>query len=86
MEGVAFDRGTITSNDWVHYPIVRFRDVPEIKVVLVNNLDVGTYNGAGEGSNGLPYAAIPAAVFDATGKFPRTLPLRPGNIRALLKS
>ena len=33
-EQVAFDRGTITSNDWVKYPIVRFVDVPEINVEL----------------------------------------------------
>ena len=44
------------------------------------------YLGAGEGSNGLPYVALPAAVFDAVGKFPRNLPLRPANIRALLAS
>jgi len=83
-EQVAFDRGNITSNDWVKYPIVRFQDIPEITVELINNPSVGNYLGAGEGSNGLPYVAIPAAFFDATGKFPRTLPLRPANIRALL--
>jgi CO/xanthine dehydrogenase Mo-binding subunit len=85
-EQISFDRGTITSTDWVKYPIVRFQDIPEINVELINNPSVGTYNGAGEGSNGLPYVAIPAAFFDATGKFPRTLPLRPANVRALLAS
>ena len=85
-EGISFDRGMITSRDWVQYPIMRFADVPELKVVLVNNPSVGAYNGAGEGSNGLPYVSIPAAVFDATGKFPRTLPLRPANVRALLNA
>ena len=85
-EAVAYDRGMITSNDWVKYPIVRFNEIPEIKVVLINNPSVGTYIGAGEGSNGLPYVALPAAFFDATGKFPRNLPLRPANIRALLQS
>ena len=68
------------------YPILRFADIPEINVELINNPSVGTYNGAGEGSNGLPYVAIPAAFFDATGKFPRTLPLRPANVRALLQA
>jgi CO/xanthine dehydrogenase Mo-binding subunit len=85
-EAVSFDRGMITSSDWVKYPIVRFNDIPEIKVELINNPSVGTYNGAGEGSNALPYVAVPAAFFDATGKFPRTLPLRPANVRALLKA
>jgi CO/xanthine dehydrogenase Mo-binding subunit len=85
-EAVAYDRGTITSSDWVKYPIVRFNEIPEIKVELLNNPSVGSYLGAGEGSNGLPYVALPAAVFDAIGKFPRNLPLRPANIRALLQS
>jgi CO/xanthine dehydrogenase Mo-binding subunit len=84
-EGITYDKGMITSRDWVQYPIMRFADVPEINVVLVNNPSVGAYNGAGEGSNGLPYVSIPAAVFDATGKFPRSLPLRPANMRALQK-
>jgi len=85
-EAVTFDRGTIISDDWVKYPIVRFSDIPEIHVELINNPSVGTYNGAGEGSNALPYVAIPGAFLDATGKFPRTLPLRPANVRALLAS
>jgi len=85
-EVVTFDKGTITSTDWVRYPILRMVDLPKINVVLLNKPEVGAYNGAGEGSNGLPYVAIPAALFDATGKFPRALPLRPANVRALLKS
>jgi len=85
-ETVAFNRGMITSTDWVKYPIMRMADLPKINVVLINKPDVGAYNGAGEGSNGLPYVAIPAAFFDATGKFPRALPLRPANVREILKS
>ena len=85
-EVVSFDKGMITSTDWVRYPILRMVDLPKINVVLVNNTSVGTYNGAGEGSNGLPYVAIPAAFFDATGTFPRALPLRPANVRAILKA
>jgi CO/xanthine dehydrogenase Mo-binding subunit len=85
-EALTYDRGMITSVDWVKYPIVRFNDVPDVNVVLIHNPSVGAYNGAGEGSNGLPYVAIPAAVHDAIGKFPRTLPLRPANMRALLAS
>ena len=86
QEVVSFDKGAITSTDWVKYPILRMVDLPKVNVVLINNTDVGTYNGAGEGSNGLPYVAIPAAFFDATGKMPRQLPLRPANVRAILKS
>jgi CO/xanthine dehydrogenase Mo-binding subunit len=83
-EQVAFSKRMITSADWVTYPILRFVELPDINVVLVNNPAVGTYNGAGEGSNALPSVAITAAFFDATGKPARTLPLRPANVRAIL--
>ena len=74
----------ITSQDWVTYPILRFLNLPKINVVLINNPSVGTYNGAGEGSNSLPPTTVAAAFFDATGKPARTLPLRPANVRAIL--
>ncbi len=83
-EQVAFNKEMITSTDWVTYPIMRFMNLPQIKVVLLNNPSVGTYNGAGEGSNSIPPVAITAAFFDATGKTARTLPLRPANVRAFL--
>jgi CO/xanthine dehydrogenase Mo-binding subunit len=85
-EVTSFDRGIVTSTDWVKYPIMRIAELPKINVVLVNNPSVGSYSGAGEGSNGLPFVAIPAAFFDATGKFPRELPLRPANVRAILQA
>jgi CO/xanthine dehydrogenase Mo-binding subunit len=50
----------------------------------MNNPSVGAYGGAGEGPNGFVQAAIVNAVFDATGKQPRTLPLSPKYIRSLL--
>ena len=52
----------------------------------MNNPSVGAYAGAGEGPNGFVAAAIASAVFDATGKQPRRLPLLPKYIRGLLKS
>jgi CO/xanthine dehydrogenase Mo-binding subunit len=84
FEQVAFNKGMITSQDWVTYPILRFLNLPEINVVLINNPSVGIYNGAGEGSNALPPVTVAAAFFDATGKPARTLPLRPANVRAML--
>jgi CO/xanthine dehydrogenase Mo-binding subunit len=84
FEQVAFNKGMITSTDWVTYPILRFVHLPKINVVLINNPSVGTYNGAGEGSNALPPVTIAAAFYDATGKFARSLPFRPANVRAIL--
>jgi CO/xanthine dehydrogenase Mo-binding subunit len=84
MEQVVFNKSKITSTDWVTFPILRIRDVPDIEVAVMNNPSVGVYAGAGEGPNGFVAAAIASAIFDATGKQPRKLPFTPGTIRALL--
>ncbi len=86
LEEVTFDEGAITADDWMSYPILAMRDVPEIKVVLLNRPDVGTYSQGSEGANALAAPAITAAVFDATGKHVRRLPLKPAYIKASLKA
>jgi CO/xanthine dehydrogenase Mo-binding subunit len=83
-EQVVFNKSKITSADWVTFPILRMRDLPDINVIVVNNPAVGGYGGAGEGPNGFVQAAIANAVFDAIGKQPRKLPLLPKYIRSLL--
>jgi nicotinate dehydrogenase subunit B len=83
-EQVHFNTGAITDHDWVSFPILRMTELPDIKVVIIGNPGVGAMGGGGEGPNGFVAAAIAAAVFDATGKQPRRLPLIPGYIRALL--
>jgi len=85
-EQVVFTKSKITSTDWVSFPILRINELPDIKVVVMNNPSVGGYGGAGEGPNGFVAAAIASAVFDATGKQPRSLPLVPKYIRALLSA
>jgi nicotinate dehydrogenase subunit B len=85
-EQVVFTKSKITSTDWVSFPILRINELPDIKVVVMNNPSVGGYGGAGEGPNGFVAAAIASAVFDATGKQPRRLPLVPPYIRALLST
>jgi CO/xanthine dehydrogenase Mo-binding subunit len=61
-------------------------DLPEIKVVLLNNPKVGSYGGGSEAANALAAPAIAAALHDATGKVSRRLPLRPTYVQALLKT
>jgi len=85
-EQVVFTKSKITSTDWVTFPILRFKDTPDIEVKVINNPSVGVYAGAGEGPNGFTAAAIAGAIFDATGKYPRRLPFTPGAIRALLST
>jgi CO/xanthine dehydrogenase Mo-binding subunit len=86
LEEATFDASGITSRDWRTYPILTMADIPEIKVVLLNRPDIGKYGGGSEAANALAAPAIAAALFDATGKIARRLPLKPEYVQALLKS
>jgi nicotinate dehydrogenase subunit B len=84
VEEVKFDKtaGSVTSNDWVSYPVLKFGDaLPEINTVLINNLNVPT-TGAGETIITLVASAIGNAVYDATGVRMRQIPLTPANFLA----
>lgn len=85
LEELQFDESGITSRDWQTYPILKMADVPEINVVLLNRPEVGSYGGGSEAANALAAPAIAAALFDATGKIARRLPLKPDYVQALLK-
>jgi nicotinate dehydrogenase subunit B len=86
FEEVIFDESGITTEDWNSYPIPSMSDIPEIKVVLLNNPKVGAYGGGSEAANALAAPAIAAALHDATGKVLRRLPLKPAYVQALLKA
>jgi nicotinate dehydrogenase subunit B len=86
FEEVIFDESGITTEDWNSYPIPSMSDIPEIKVVLLNNPKVGTYGGGSEAANALAAPAIAAALYDATGKVLRRLPLKPAYVQGLLKA
>jgi nicotinate dehydrogenase subunit B len=86
LEEAKFDESGITSRDWRTYPILTMADVPEIKVVLLNRPEVGAYGGGSEAANALAAPAIAAALFDATGKIARRLPLKPDYVQTLLKA
>ena len=83
-EQVHFNKSAITDRDWVTFPILRMVELPKIKIVILNNPSVGVYDSGGEGPNGFVQGAIASAVFDATGKMPRQIPMVPGYIRGLL--
>jgi nicotinate dehydrogenase subunit B len=86
LEEVRFDESGISSNDWRSYPILTMADVPEIKVVLINQPEVGSYGQGSEAANALAAPAIAGALFDATGKVARRLPLKPDYVQALLRA
>ncbi len=85
-EEAMFDESGITTRDWNTYPILKMAEIPEIKVVLIHNPKVGAYGGGSEAANALAAPAIAAALYDATGKISRRLPLKPAYVRDLLKA
>jgi CO/xanthine dehydrogenase Mo-binding subunit len=86
FEEVMFDESGITTDDWISYPIPTMADIPEIKVVLLNNPKVGAYGGGSEAANALAAPAIAAALHDATGRVMRRLPMKSAYVQALLKT
>jgi CO/xanthine dehydrogenase Mo-binding subunit len=85
-EEVAFDESGVTTQDWLTYPILKMGEIPEIKVVMIHNPDVGSYGQGSEAANALAAPAIAAAFFDATGKAARKLPLKASYVKELLKA
>jgi CO/xanthine dehydrogenase Mo-binding subunit len=82
-EQVRFDRTRVTSADWETYPILRFSEVPQVDVVLLDRPDEPCL-GAGETAQGPTAAAIANALTDALGIRVRNLPLTPENIIAAM--
>jgi CO/xanthine dehydrogenase Mo-binding subunit len=86
LEEATFDESGITARDWRTYPILKMADIPEVKVILLHRPEVGSYGGGSEAANALAAPAIAAALFDATGKIARRLPLKPAYVQTLLKA
>ncbi len=86
FEEMMFDESGITTEDWNSYPIPTMADIPEIKVILLNNPKVGAYGGGSEAANALAAPAIAAALHDATGKMMRRLPMKAAYVQEVLKA
>jgi nicotinate dehydrogenase subunit B len=78
-EQVRFDRNGVTSRDWDTYPILRFSEVPLVEVAVLARPNEPPL-GAGEASQGPASAAIANAVYRATGKRVRDLPITPDRL------
>jgi nicotinate dehydrogenase subunit B len=83
-ERVRFDRERITSNTWTDYPILRFSEVPEVAVELIQRPDSDPV-GAGEAAHGPVTAAIANAVFDALELRVRNLPITRDSLIAAME-
>jgi CO/xanthine dehydrogenase Mo-binding subunit len=82
-ERVRFDRCRVTSVDWETYPVMRFSEVPQVEVVLLDRPDLPSV-GAGEVAQGPVAAAIGNALADAVGVRVRDLPLTAERVVAAL--
>ena len=75
-EQVTFDRSRVTSLNWRTYPILTFAEVPEsIDIELIDHPELPSV-GAGEAATSPIAPAIANAIFDATGKRLRDVPLK----------
>ena len=86
FEEVRFDQSGVVVNDWHSYPIATMADLPEIKVVLINRPEIGSYGQGSEAANSLAAPAIAGAFLHATGKAARRLPLKPDYVQSLLRA
>ena len=82
-EQVQFAEGRVSTRTWDSYPILRFSEVPEIEIALMDRPREATL-GVGEVAQGPMAAAIANAVADALGVRMRDLPMtREGLIAAV---
>jgi nicotinate dehydrogenase subunit B len=84
-EELKFDRSRVTSLDWESYPILRFPEMPEIAVDLIDRPEMPPW-GAGEPTAAVVPSAISNAVFDATGVRLRSVPFTPAKVKTALGS
>jgi CO/xanthine dehydrogenase Mo-binding subunit len=85
IEELKFNRSTVTSRDWESYPILRFPDIPEIAMDLIDRPAMPPW-GAGEPAAAVVPSAISNAVFDATGVRLRSIPYTPDKVKAATRA
>jgi CO/xanthine dehydrogenase Mo-binding subunit len=83
-EGVRLDAGGIASRDWEGYPVLRFSEVPEIAVALVDPAADRPALGVGEAAGAPTVAAIGNAVAHALDTRLRDLPFTRERVMAAL--
>ncbi|MBV8638505.1 MAG: xanthine dehydrogenase family protein molybdopterin-binding subunit, partial [Candidatus Eremiobacteraeota bacterium] len=83
LEELKFSRSAVTSLDWGTYPILRFPDVPDVAIDLIDRPDEPPW-GAGEPTASVIPAAICNAIFDATGARLRSIPFTASKVSAAL--
>ena len=81
---MTFDASGTTSLDWGGYPLLRFDELPEVQIELLE-LPHEAPMGAGESASVPSAAAIANAVFDAIGVRLTEVPFTPSRVLAALR-
>ena len=80
-EEVKFTDKSVTTVDWITYPILDITETPDtIETVLIDHPEIAP-SGAGEPSIRPVAAAIANAIFDATGVRMRRVPFSPDRVK-----
>ncbi len=85
LEEVKFDSTGQKNLDWKSYPVIRFEQVPDVEIVLIDRPEMQPLGG-GEPSIVPVTAAIANAIFDATGARLRQVPFTPQRVLSALKA
>jgi nicotinate dehydrogenase subunit B len=85
LEEVQFDSTGQKNLDWDSYPVIRFEQVPDVEVLLIDRPDMQPLGG-GEPSIVPVTAAIANAIFDATGARLRRVPFTPERVKGAMKA
>ncbi len=81
FEAIHFEGGRVLNDRFSRYRVPRFRDMPEVKVVLIDRKDLPSA-GAGEAPIMCVAPAIRNAILDATGVRLFSMPMAPEGLRA----
>ena len=84
IEETKWDANGIKTVDWRTYPVLTFRNVPEVDIVLINRPERAS-SGSGEPGIVPLFAAIGNAIFDAIGVRLREGPFTPQRMKAALQ-
>ena len=85
LEEVNFDAAGVRNLNWNTYPILKFREVPEVDIVLLDQRDMQPLGG-GEAASIATAAAIGNAIFDAAGVRLRQVPFTPPRVLRALRT
>jgi nicotinate dehydrogenase subunit B len=85
LEEVKFDSTGQKNLDWKSYPVIRFNQIPEVEIVLIDRPEMQPLGG-GEPSIVPVTAAIANAIFDATGARLRQVPFTPERVLSAIKA